>query len=140
MIYQIGSQFGLTYDDVRRRHPNTSFAINQPITNFHGVTAYSPTPIPSYDGLRQTVKEVAPVNGQQQWVIEALPQSAVDQNLQNLAASVRAQRNQMLAETDWTQLPDSPVSAAAWANYRQALRDVTAQQGFPENIQWPAKP
>ena len=52
-------------------------------------------------------------------------------------------RNQFLANSDWTQMPDSPLTTeqkAAWATYRQALRDVTAQEGFPNSIQWPVSP
>jgi hypothetical protein len=55
----------------------------------------------------------------------------------------RAYRKQLLSITDWTQLPDSPLSAekkAEWATYRQALRDITEQAGFPDNIQWPVQP
>ena len=49
---------------------------------------------------------------------------------------VRADRNAKLAQCDWTQLPDAPVDAAAWAVYRQALRDITTQDD-PFNIEWP---
>jgi hypothetical protein len=49
---------------------------------------------------------------------------------------VRAERNKLLADCDWTQLPDAPVDAAAWATYRQALRDITSQAN-PFNIVWP---
>ena len=52
---------------------------------------------------------------------------------------IRRSRNQMLSETDWTQLEDSPVNKTAWATYRQALRDIPAQEGFPWNVQWPEK-
>lgn len=54
-------------------------------------------------------------------------------------AMVRADRNQFLAACDWTQLPDAPVDAAAWAEYRQALRDIT-DQSDPFNIVWPQEP
>lgn len=54
-------------------------------------------------------------------------------------AAIRAERNARLAASDWTQLPDAPVDAAAWATYRQALRDVT-QQSDPFNIIWPTEP
>ena len=54
--------------------------------------------------------------------------------------NIRRSRNQMLSETDWTQLEDSPVNKAVWATYRQALRDISAQEGFPWNVQWPEKP
>jgi hypothetical protein len=50
---------------------------------------------------------------------------------------IRSQRNQMLKDSDWTQVADSPVNKAVWATYRQALRDVT-QQADPFNIIWPA--
>lgn len=54
-------------------------------------------------------------------------------------AVVRAERNAKLAASDWTQLPDAPVDHAAWATYRQELRDVT-NQSDPFNIQWPVAP
>ena len=56
------------------------------------------------------------------------------------AQAVRSERNAKLAETDWTQLVDSPVDHAAWFEYRQALRDITAQEGFPWTIDWPERP
>ncbi len=54
-----------------------------------------------------------------------------------------ARRNTLLAESDWTQLPDVPLTAeqrTEWATYRQALRDITEQPGFPDSINWPVKP
>jgi hypothetical protein len=54
-----------------------------------------------------------------------------------------ARRTQLLVNSDWTQLADVPLSAerrAQWATYRQALRDITDQSGFPDNINWPATP
>lgn len=54
-----------------------------------------------------------------------------------------AKRNSLLLFSDWTQLPDVPIDSekrTAWAVYRQALRDVPAQSGFPENINWPVAP
>lgn len=54
-------------------------------------------------------------------------------------AEVRIQRNKLLAACDWTQLSDAPVNAAAWAVYRQELRDIT-QQSDPFNITWPQEP
>lgn len=56
------------------------------------------------------------------------------------AIVVRSDRDRRLAETDWTQVADSPVDKAAWAMYRQALRDVPTQAGFPWDVQWPVKP
>jgi hypothetical protein len=56
------------------------------------------------------------------------------------AKSVREQRTQKLKETDWTQVADAPVDKAAWAAYRQELRDITAQAEFPWNVNWPEMP
>jgi hypothetical protein len=56
------------------------------------------------------------------------------------AELARRERNQLLAVSDWTQVSDSPVDKQAWATYRQALRDVPAQQGFPDAIDWPVPP
>lgn len=53
---------------------------------------------------------------------------------------VRATRNQKLKESDWTQLVDSVADKALWATYRQALRDIPKQAGFPWDIQWPQEP
>jgi hypothetical protein len=54
--------------------------------------------------------------------------------------SVRATRDTKLAECDWTQVADAPVDKTIWATYRQALRDITAQEGFPWTITWPVAP
>ena len=56
------------------------------------------------------------------------------------AESVREDRNKRLAETDWTQLTDAPVNSVAWATYRNNLRNVTEQSGFPWEVTWPNKP
>jgi hypothetical protein len=56
------------------------------------------------------------------------------------AAEVRVKRNTKLSETDWTQITDATTDKQAWATYRQALRDVTTQSGFPWTITWPDAP
>ncbi|MBS1198682.1 MAG: putative phage tail fiber protein [Proteobacteria bacterium] len=60
-----------------------------------------------------------------------------------LSAAIRAERNARLAACDWTMLPDAPLSAAqvsSWQTYRQALRDLTDQAGFPAAVVWPVAP
>ena len=55
--------------------------------------------------------------------------------------SVRAKRQSLLVASDWTQLPDVPLETkTAWAIYRQALRDITDQAGFPFDVVWPVFP
>ena len=56
------------------------------------------------------------------------------------AKSVRQSRSDKLADCDWTQVADAPVDKTVWATYRQALRDITKQDGFPWDIKWPTKP
>ena len=63
--------------------------------------------------------------------------------MQPTEAEVRAQRDKLLAETDWTQVADAPIDSAtrsAMRVYRQLLRDVTEQAGFPTNVVWPEMP
>ena len=56
------------------------------------------------------------------------------------AANVRRQRTEKLNDCDWTQIADSTADKTAWATYRQALRDITGQAGFPWTITWPESP
>ena len=59
------------------------------------------------------------------------------------AKQIRTERNAKLAECDWTQLNDTPLdntAKVAWTTYRQVLRDITAQAGFPNSVIWPVKP
>ena len=66
--------------------------------------------------------------------------AALETGAQIEGDNIRAYRNTLLSECDWTQLPDAPVNQQAWAAYRQALRDVTGQAGFPWDVQWPEIP
>ena len=55
----------------------------------------------------------------------------------------RAQRDKLLEDTDWTQVLDAPIDATtreAYRAYRQALRDIPEQEGFPAAITWPELP
>jgi len=72
------------------------------------------------------------------WVDGAWVEVAPDPD--TLATQARVKRDALLSQSDWTQVADAPVDQAAWATYRQALRDITVQAGFPENIDWPAVP
>lgn len=56
------------------------------------------------------------------------------------AAEIRKERDAKLSELDWTQVADAPVDKTAWATYRQALRDITSQAGFPNEVTWPTEP
>lgn len=57
-----------------------------------------------------------------------------------IADVVRQKRNDKLTASDWTQVADAPVDQEAWAAYRQALRDLPSQEGFPNEVTWPTEP
>lgn len=64
-------------------------------------------------------------------------------NAQLKGFEVKQIRNTMLLGSDWTQLPNNPLTSeqqAAWATYRQELRDISSQSGYPFNIIWPTPP
>ena len=56
------------------------------------------------------------------------------------AERIRSKRNKELMNTDWTQLVDSSANQNDWALYRQELRDITNQEGFPHTVTWPTAP
>jgi hypothetical protein len=76
------------------------------------------------------------------WVLGVEPASSEPAISEGQASDdARTERNTRLGETDWTQVRDAPdATAAKWAAYRQALRDVPSQSGFPIFVDWPEKP
>ena len=65
------------------------------------------------------------------------------EELDELAATVRVRRDELIAETDYLMMPDYPIQPEqrdSWEIYRQSLRDITRQKGFPKEILWPEKP
>lgn len=76
----------------------------------------------------------------QTWVTSDAEEQEITERFGRQSASVRDSRQILLSASDWTQLPDAPLTDAkrqAWSTYRQALRDITAQAGFPWNVTWP---
>ena len=62
------------------------------------------------------------------------------ERLESLANAARAKRDALIKETDFYMLPDYPNAPQGIAEYRQALRGITEQPGFPHSIQWPVLP
>jgi len=123
--------------------PNTSFS-PQTLTkeNFLELGFYLTSSWKDHDPKLQKLVPTAPyLLGDIVYLVEAvdLSQEELTELLATQWTKVREQRNQLLLASDWTQLPDAPVSATAWAEYRQALRNVT-QQTDPYNIAWPLQP
>jgi hypothetical protein len=135
--------------DVQSRNPQTSFPkrLSDTDLTYFGVYPVNATNRPSYNADTQILTEDTPVsvNGQwtQVWMIQNLPSNKVAENNENEAKLARNTRDMYLAETDWvvTQALEAGQTVPAdWVTYRQALRDVPAQGGFPASITWPTKP
>jgi hypothetical protein len=92
---------------------------------------------PAFDPQTQRRAQQAPQQQGDKWVmvweVTQIP-------FAEMAAKVRTNRNQKLYQTDWTQLIDAPVDRQEWLVYRQELRDISSQTGFPWEVQWPAQP
>jgi hypothetical protein len=75
--------------------------------------------------------------------VEPLTAEEIQAQDDAIASQARSERNQKLTESDWTQIIDANLDESAkiqWREYRQALRDLTGQVGFPHEIVWPTKP
>lgn len=135
------TQYPYSYSQLIVDNPNTSFPESMPDNQldswgvFPVTEVAQPTPAPG-----EIVEEITPaeINGvwTQQWNVRAATQQETDSQ----ADEVRSQRNRLLYECDWTQLSDAPVNSLDWANYRQELRDVPNQAGFPWSVVWPTPP
>ena len=132
------SKFPYTLADLRRDNPGTSFPadITNELMSSFNVYPVASTPAPEFDSKTHRAKqgvELVDSAWTQVWHLQELPEPQA-------SANIRASRNQRLAACDWTQLPDAPVDHIKWATYRQALRDVSSQPGFPWNVEWPSQP
>lgn len=129
--------------DLRLRFPNASLPkpLTSPPAPYVGVHEVEQ---PEPDLQTERVVEISPsqVDGvwKRQWKIEPLTDAEQQARKEYIASAIRNERNLYLSASDWTQVADAPVDKAAWATYRQALRDVTAQAGFPNEVTWPTKP
>lgn len=128
-----------TIDQLRKDNRNVSFPREIPDETLAEYDVYNLklAQYPSYNKKTQNVEkgDVEQVDGEwvQGWNVIDIPESA-------LAEEVRAERDELLKKSDWTQIPDCTVDKEVWATYRQALRDITTQEGFPFNITFPTKP
>lgn len=81
------------------------------------------------------------INGS--WVFNFDVETYEAERLIMMSGIEKEKRDMLLAESDWTQLPDTkvlPEQDPLWLEYRQALRDVPQQEGFPYDIVWPTAP
>ena len=150
-----------TQGEVRRMHSNTSLprVWDADTCAFLGIDPVLAAPKPDTTGYTQAVRNGATQDANGNWVqawqivdmfsdttedgvttTKAEQEAAYQADLDaDAASSVRSTRDAKLAETDWTALTDVTM-AAEMATYRQALRDITAQAGFPNTVEWPVEP
>ena len=136
-----------TLERMRAEYPNTSFPKNPSASTLEpfGVFEVAYQAAPAFDPESHYVEHsLSPVLLDGKWTLTqtvvAKTQDQIDAEIANKAAQARTKRDNLLAESDWTQVADAPVDKEAWATYRQALRDITTQATFPSEVTWPTKP
>jgi hypothetical protein len=123
---------------LRRDNPNTSFpkVPDEALLADWGVYPLIVLAKPEYDSMIQVCikSDITQVAGvwTQGWSLENKPQEDAE-------SAIRNARNTLIRETDWMALSDVTMSQS-WIAYRQALRDIPDQEGFPYSVTWPTKP
>lgn len=137
---------------LRRDNPQTSFPKQIPteMLEEYGVFAVTSTSMPDADPRTKIVSEATtPTLVDGAWVIGWTTTDKTTEEIAewdtNLAAQNRDKRNTLLAQSDWTQMNDSPLSNEAktlWSTYRQELRGITDLDAWPNlaDDDWPVAP
>ena len=131
--------------DYRSLFPQTSFSENGPTQSF--LSENGCLPVSQWKAHDRTTHKLVPVEpyveGDQVFTvqIESLTLEDKQERRKSAASEIRKRRDTLMSATDWTQLDDYPRNnKLAWRTYRQQLRDVPQQSGFPETIIWPTSP
>jgi len=127
--------------------PNVSFPTSGPDTDFltaNGCVLVADT-LPYNPSTEQLVNVSPYLDGDicRTVAVQSLSQEELSLREEVHWNMVRSDRNAKLQACDWTQLPDSPLSAqqkADWANYRQLLRDITENFSSVQELVWPTAP
>ena len=139
----------LSQGQVRSLYPNTSFpkTWSPELVEELGLDPVLESPAPAVNRYQTAYKDGTEQDANGNWVWKWSISEMSDDAKQTLdneqANNIRATRNKLISDCDWTQLDDTPVTNAKkleWATYRQALRDITTQSGFPWEVTWPTKP
>lgn len=147
IINQVVSTYPYSIGQLRKDNPNVSFPKNPSDTL---LASWNVFPVTSVDPVYNEATQIATENGcvyneelqrwETGWTVRDKTAEELAAEAEKAANNVRRERTRLLAECDWTQLADAPVDKEAWATYRQALRDITAQEGFPSTVTWPTPP
>lgn len=98
---------------------------------------------PTFAHNEKVVANAEPALVDGSWTLDWSVASKTEDEIASEASGVRYERNELLTQSDWTQMPDSPLDSTikqSWFDYRIALRDITEQSGFPTDITWPTAP
>ena len=137
-------RYPYTLTDLKRDNPGTSFTktVGNEAAAAFNCFPVTPTEPPAYDhtvNLERTAV-LQSTEWVEQWISTPATPEEIQERTDNEANAVRQERDRLLEESDWTQLPDTPVDPAAWTTYRQDLRNVPQEAGFPWNVTWPTPP
>ena len=126
-----------TMGHLRRDNPNVSFSRTIPdeLLASYDVYPFQQDPKPDYDPLTQYLDEAF----EQRDGAWYRTRPVVNRSQEEAENNIRSERDQRLSKTDWMALSDVTMSAE-WAAYRQALRDISDQVGFPYSVSWPVEP
>jgi hypothetical protein len=143
------AQANYTIGDLRKDHPNVSFPrnISDEVLAAYNVFRVTELSAPDYNSRTHRLVTQAPALVDGVWTVSriavAKDQAQIDNETAQVAANVRADRDKRIAETDWMVIKHLELNEnipGVWEVYRQALRDVPAQAGFPWDVNWPTKP
>jgi hypothetical protein len=134
-----------TKSEVEATLPNTSLPSvwDSSILDMLGVDPVFESPAPTVTQYQVAYRSgVEQIDGKWfwKWFISELDDEAKASKDAEQAKAVRSDRDKRLADCDWTQVADAPVNKTVWATYRQALRNIPQQPGFPWNVTWPSQP
>ena len=135
-----------TIGQLRQDNSNVSFPKEIPLETLAEYNVYPCTLAekPDYNNATQYITKGIPVEVNGAWIqpydIHDYTAEEIIEREQQEATEVREKRNQLLKDSDWTQIPDCTVDKAAWATYRQALRDLPENTADVFNPVWPTKP
>jgi hypothetical protein len=149
MYLKLNTDSSITYPynltEIYTDNPTISFPSTLTDELLEGFSIYRviPTQRPALNWNEGVIQQTPTFDGQrwvQTWQVYTLTQSELDERIGQKWEQVRDYRNQLLTESDWTQIPDSPLYGnQEWLDYRQALRDVTNVEN-PFLIIWPNIP
>ena len=130
---------------LKEENPNTSFPstmTNEMLVDWN-VYPVAVEDLPTTAHNETVSLDTTPTENNGVWTVGWTVRVWTSEELTELEDQVRNQRDKKLNASDWTQMPDSPLSDAdktLWQTYRQALRDIPAQTNFPTDITWPTEP